>query len=196
MTKNCLYCGKSYCTYNKTQKYCSKDCYFELRQAAMVKVCSYCGKEYVGRASQKYCDLFCWAEYIGGDGSFTKDPKINTIKSRKMRGENNPAWKGGIVSGNRKLYLSREFKQWSYSVKERDNFRCQISGELGGRLVSHHILSFALYEEYRFDVDNGITLSVSCHRRLEAGLRREDLFYIKLNRFLGRRVLSRIRRLV
>ena len=91
----------------------------------------------------------------------------------KFRGENycgekHHMWKGGIVNTKQKLRETPEYKQWLRSVFKRDNYTCQCCGARDGcghtvHLRGHHIKSFALYENERFDIDNGITLCDKCH---------------------------------
>jgi 5-methylcytosine-specific restriction endonuclease McrA len=54
---------------------------------------------------------------------------------------------------------------WRNAVYERDNFTCAKCHVRGGELHPHHINNFAEHEDLRFELDNGITLCVSCHRR-------------------------------
>ena len=84
--------------------------------------------------------------------------------SRAFRGENNPNWKGGVSSENHKLRTSKRWSQWRERVFERDNWTCQDCGERGCTLHPHHILPLADHPEFAYDVDNGITLCVPCHR--------------------------------
>ena len=57
---------------------------------------------------------------------------------------------------------TKEDKEWSRKVKERDGFKCQINGCEKTRLNSHHIIPWQ-YKETRTDLMNGITLCVSHH---------------------------------
>lgn len=85
-------------------------------------------------------------------------------KSRpNISGEKHSNWKGGITPINLKIRGSIEGKMWIHKVLLRDGFICQKTGQKGGQLSVHHILNFAEYPELRFEVDNGITLSMKAH---------------------------------
>ena len=51
---------------------------------------------------------------------------------------------------------------------ERDSYFCVIGGkEHGSDIQADHILPFANYPDLRFDVSNGRTLCVMCHKNTE-----------------------------
>lgn len=64
---------------------------------------------------------------------------------------------------------SKEYKFWRSSVFERDNYTCKACNERGNKLNAHHIKSWADYKEERFNIDNGITLCVECHKKIHRG---------------------------
>jgi hypothetical protein len=78
-------------------------------------------------------------------------------------------WKGGITPENKRIRHSSEYRVWRTKVFVRDNFTCQICKEVGGELQVHHIHSFSKHPELRFDVTNGVTLCVKCHKKVEEG---------------------------
>ncbi len=86
------------------------------------------------------------------------------IPNYEMRGENNPNWKGGITPIYKKIRESLEYEEWRTKVFERDLYTCQECGEIGGYLNADHIKPFAFYSELRFELSNGRTLCVPCHR--------------------------------
>lgn len=56
------------------------------------------------------------------------------------------------------------YKEWVYSVFERDNYTCQCCGTIGnGNLNSHHLDGYNWCNERRIDVSNGVTLCEDCH---------------------------------
>jgi hypothetical protein len=74
-----------------------------------------------------------------------------------------------------------QYRIWRDSVFERDGYICQECGVKGGRLAGHHKVAFSklirkahihnLEEGINcpslWDVDNGITLCVPCHRKTD-----------------------------
>lgn len=56
----------------------------------------------------------------------------------------------------------RTLKDWSVAVKARDG-KCMCCGATTA-LVAHHIKPKSQYPELKFDVDNGQTLCVDCHK--------------------------------
>lgn len=77
-------------------------------------------------------------------------------------------WDGFVTSENMRIRESAEYDAWRCEVFERDNYTCQCCGsrsKAGHSVVlhAHHLDSFALYEDKRFDVDNGVTLCDKCH---------------------------------
>jgi len=99
--------------------------------------------------------------------------------------ENNPLWKDGKTKVDKLLRECAKYEFWRQSVFEKDNFTCQKCGQKGGDLVAHHkkpfsklldevkknLPLFGLYEGALiytplWDVDNGITLCLKCHKKI------------------------------
>ena len=85
--------------------------------------------------------------------------------SNLRRGENHYNWQGGLTTLNGRIRNSLKAKQWRIQVFERDNYICQECGKQGGELNADHIKPFALYPNLRFELLNGRTLCVPCHRK-------------------------------
>ena len=68
------------------------------------------------------------------------------------------------ASENRKVRSSGKYRVWRSNVFKADDCACQRCGEREGKLIAHHINSFAKYKDLRFEVDNGATLCVTCHK--------------------------------
>ena len=90
--------------------------------------------------------------------------KLTLEHRAKLSGVNHPRWKGGITNKNQQLRNTIEFKNWRDAVYKRDNFTCQMCFARGVTLNADHIKSFALYPELRFELSNGRTLCVPCHK--------------------------------
>lgn len=84
-----------------------------------------------------------------------------------LRGANHWNWKGGITRGNRLLRNQIEYKEWRKAVFERDDYTCQECGVHGEYMQADHIKPFAYYPELRFELTNGRTLCVPCHRKTD-----------------------------
>jgi len=119
------------------------------------QICKVCRKVYfrcpslANRGKNTYCSNKCRAsdvyEWNGGD--------------------KNPNWKGGF-NGVQNLRWCPEYSKWRKSVFERANFLCQDCHTKHSRnnpIHAHHIILFSESVEFRFDIDNGITLCKKCH---------------------------------
>jgi 5-methylcytosine-specific restriction endonuclease McrA len=86
------------------------------------------------------------------------------------QGENCYRWKGGITPINHAIRTSVQFKSWRDQVFQRDNYTCQDCGCHNGDgkthvLHAHHKKPFATHPELRFELSNGLTLCVDCHKK-------------------------------
>src|ERR1039458_2356822 len=92
--------------------------------------------------------------------------------------ENNPAWRGGITKENKLARVNTEYKQWQKAVFERDNYTCVECGQHGGELNADHIKPFAYFKELRYELSNGQTLCVPCHKQTPTfGHKAKELVY-------------------
>ena len=136
--------------------------------------CLHCGglfyrsRYHIESGNCKFCSRECYQQ-----SSLNKRPKPYISELRKKSiGEKSPSWKGGITPINIKIRNSDEYKEWRLAVFERDNYTCQKCGfrSKKGKYIpiqAHHIKSFSKYPELRFDIDNGETLCIECHKKTE-----------------------------
>lgn len=104
-------------------------------------------------------------------------PRSEAIKrkiSESKKGEKNAAWKGGITPMNQRIRHSLEYRQWRTAVFERDNYTCRFCSVRGGILQADHIKRFAHYPELRFNISNGRTLCVDCHKTTQGYKNRKE----------------------
>lgn len=117
----------------------------------------------------------------------TKEQKMRMRKLYK-RGRLSHSWRGGKCKLSYKLKRSSRYDDWRRDVYIRDNYTCQICGQRGGKLNPHHLKPFSVlideltigikdkegeYErllecDKLWEVDNGQTLCVSCHKKTES----------------------------
>jgi len=110
------------------------------------------------------------------------ETRLKMSESRK--GKNNPSYKGGVTPLNQRIRRSMEMRLWKKAVLERDNFTCQKTGQVGGKLVAHHICNFADFPELRTSIDNGITLSKESHIKFHKKYGRKNNTRSQLEEFI------------
>ena len=87
------------------------------------------------------------------------------------RGVNHYNWKG-TTPENRLARNSTAYQKWRTAVFQRDNYTCTWCGIRSGKgetvvLNADHIKQFAYYPELRFDINNGRTLCIDCHKKTD-----------------------------
>jgi len=90
---------------------------------------------------------------------------MSEVRKGKQKGENNPAWKGGVTPLNNLIRKTKEYKEWAISIYKKGKYICQGCGIKckAKNIIAHHIKSFTYFPKLRFDINNGITLCRSCH---------------------------------
>lgn len=109
-------------------------------------------------------------------GCYAKEVRIEVGK--RNAGENHPMYgKVGTLNPKYRHDLTEEERirrrlrdpkmgSWSFDVKKRYNFTCDIcNSKASGKLVSHHLDGYNWCEERRVDITNGVCLCVECHKR-------------------------------
>ena len=100
-----------------------------------------------------------------------------SLSQRGRRGSN---WKGGITLLNHLIRTNFKNRQWISDVFTRDDFTCQECGQRGGKLHAHHKKSFSSIIQYYeiitlkeainceelWNINNGITFCIKCHKKL------------------------------
>jgi hypothetical protein len=85
----------------------------------------------------------------------------------KIKGLNHWNWKGGKTNESEKIRKSVKYKMWREAVFKRDDYTCVLCKRRGGSLNADHIKPFYKYRELRFELNNGRTLCVACHKKTE-----------------------------
>ena len=90
--------------------------------------------------------------------------RLKLSEARKREKSYN--WKGGVETENKVIRKSVKYRLWREAIFARDKWTCRRCEKVGGILNPHHIMHFALYKNQRFNVSNGITLCVKCHKHI------------------------------
>ena len=80
-------------------------------------------------------------------------------------GEGHPRWNQSLTYKDRKIGRKYfKYYKWAKEIRERDMFTCQVCGQTGGNLVSHHLYSYKDNLNLRLKLDNGVCLCENCHK--------------------------------
>src|SRR5690606_4425180 len=66
----------------------------------------------------------------------------------------------------KRTFDSPEYKKWRTAVFKRDKYTCRWCKKRKRYLQAHHIKKYADYPRLRFSVSNGISLCLSCHKKV------------------------------
>ncbi len=112
--------------------------------------------------------------------------KVRAKSAFLLKGSKNPAWKGGVTPARLRIRECSKYKDWRQTILLRDDFTCHKCKQYGGKLQVHHRKkSFSkLLQEVRYnlplldlfegaliytpfwDIKNGITMCIKCHKKL------------------------------
>lgn len=145
------------------------------------KICKECGKIFKVDPYRKdtahYCSIVCSLKNLH---RVNKGGNLGSFNFRRQKKENHPNWKGGITPLKKLIRGLVEYKEWRMEIFVRDGFRCAICGlgKSGQMNVDHYPNSFAYilsensiksldeakHCEELWDISNGRTLCISCHK--------------------------------
>ncbi len=142
-------------------------------------------KNAILKKGNKYLLGYKFSEKSKRKMSLSHKGRPSPLKGRynlKMRGENHPNWKNGITPINVKIRTSLEYCVWREKILKRDNYTCQTCFKRGGQLnVDHFPIDFYILKEiYQiksleqalscrelWDINNGRTLCIPCHKKTD-----------------------------
>ena len=148
---NCLSCKKEFFGH-KNRKFCSQRCHYQWNNNKKKVICSFCKESFLGYEERKFCSLRCLKKW--------------------QKGKHHPQWQGGITPQNAQIRNSLKMKQWRKAIFERDDYRCigcGMKSAQGIKVILHadHIWPFSQFPRLRFDINNGRTLCIECHKQTE-----------------------------
>lgn len=144
-------------------------------------VCDNCKKSYEvpyhRRKLSKYCSRIC---QVTSPERKKLSQKVGISNKSKRLKEDNPNWKNGKSNLSNNLRTMMKMRLWTYDIFVRDKFTCQKCGDdKGGNLNAHHKKHLSkIIDEFKiqsvtdahkcnelWDLNNGITLCIKCHRK-------------------------------
>lgn len=159
----CLYCGEAVLHYpSRPRKYCSQKCNNASGHAHR-------GKKHTPATIQKFKLIAEQKREAISKGWFKKNHKMwnhpNVKKHWIKPGTKPKNWLGGKQSPSEKIKNDPRYHKWRVAVFLRDKMTCQICGDKPKVIQADHIYSKYKYPEKVFDLDNGRTLCVPCHKK-------------------------------
>ncbi len=126
------------------------------------------------RAGRPPCECGCGMLIGTGATRFISGHNLPHTPPPPRRGPDNWRWSGGP----KRPHLSLEHRMWREAVFRRDDYTCQncrARSSAGNPvyLQAHHVRTVADDPLAAYDVDNGRTLCLECHRTLHWGADRK-----------------------
>jgi len=127
--------------------------------------CPYCDKERK-RIVQLSGRNKGYQRTCGSDECLSFSANRPEIIAKKIRyGSKHPNW---VIDRSKLKFRPRpELTLWRIAIFERDNYTCQECKQHGGQLQAHHILGYNTFPSKRWDLTNGVTLCISCHKKTD-----------------------------
>lgn len=197
--KICNFCNVYYFSYNSKRKFCSAKCanisnrkdpllsfrekykLNKLHRTKKIYWCTMCAIVGVKRKA-KYCkrcrltkgkvEVKCKAclQTFWSNRCRLRSFCSEICKLTSYKGRGNPNYIDGRTPENHRIRNSERYKQWRTAVFKRDKYTCVWCGQKGGELNADHIKPFAYYPALRFNLSNGRTLCLPCHKKTDTYL--------------------------
>jgi len=190
----CVICGKERLVkfhLSKTAKFCSRECYYKDPERIKRMLGNKLGTGQKKGATWKLSEeTKAKHRLLKGELSpmwgkkWSKEARLKMSLARKGKrtGAKNNFWKGGITKLQIKIRSSWDYKEWRKAVYKRDNWVCQKCKSSGkANLEAHHIKAFskilkenniktlqqAIQCKDLWNINNGLTLCIDCHRKTD-----------------------------
>ncbi len=130
--------------------YCSKVCHNLAQKHVISKKCIICDTLFECRPSETHKYKTC------------EKPECRLANKT---GRNNPNWRHGQTSERKRDMSCVRYKEWRKAVFQRDNYKCVLCDIKPKMVNADHILPWAYFPEHRYDISNGRTLCLDCHKK-------------------------------
>jgi len=137
------------------RKFCARACQIEFLKKTSFRlncvICQavfFCQPCQVDYRHRKTCSVECRSKM-----------KTKLAEEKRLT---NPPTKHAL---DRRIRYSKKMFDWRKAIFARDDYTCQFCRVRGGYIEADHIKPFAYFPELRFDINNGRTLCVPCHKQ-------------------------------
>ena len=164
--KICAKCNKELlleCFNKRNGKYFSycKKCEKEYNNNRYKHICIDSNKEYKSGKKDSIRCKECNSKILAQRGKEILD-KLNS----NQYGSSNPNWNPNLTDEERNSKRdNKQYREWRSKVFKRDNWTCQCCKIKGKNINAHHLNSYTTDKNNRYNVENGITLCVECHKK-------------------------------
>ena len=115
------------------------------------------------------CDCGNITRVAGGHLKSGSTQSCGCLQKEMVTGENNHSYNPNKTDEERlkKRYVLGKHTLDGFRNKEykRDNYTCQVCGQVGGSLNAHHLDGWNWAKDKRFKTSNGVTLCEDCHSK-------------------------------
>lgn len=149
------------CMYDRNgrRKYTYKEAVAELDKIGISLISK--GEVYMNSGVDYICE--CGRKGYSIFANILNGVRCEMCTIEKYSGENHPNYNAELTSEERaRDRIDVISSRWSYRVRKRDEFACQICSKNQGT-VAHHIFSYGEYPKLRTELSNGVTLCEDCH---------------------------------
>jgi len=112
----------------------------------------------------------CGHEFHKMPELFLKGHGCSRCGLEKRSGKNHYKYNPDLTKEERlrRDMFNGKIRKWRDKIFVRDEYTCKLCNSKGGKLNAHHIKSWNSHKEDRFNLDNGITLCESCHKKFHS----------------------------
>ena len=106
------------------------------------------------------------------DGGSKSCGCVNIERLKRQTGSKHPRWNAKLTKSIRQKQKAKrkgfvgdsDLTKWRKSVFDRDYYTCRCCGTKKSPFNVHHLNGWKPFPDERYDIPNGITLCVNCHK--------------------------------